>query len=129
MRKDDGRVISNLINQAFEKKPLTVYGDGKQTRSFCYVSDMVAGIMAVMFSDNTKGEVINLGNPEEYRIFDLAKKIKQMTESASEIVQKDLPVDDPSRRCPDISKAKKITGWQPVVSLEKGLQKTIDYYR
>lgn len=129
MRKDDGRVISNLINQAFEKKPLTVYGDGKQTRSFCYVSDMVAGIMAVMFSDQTKGEVINLGNPEEYCIKDLAKKIKEMTGTTSEIVQKDLPVDDPSQRCPDITKAKKLTGWKPVISLREGLQKTIDYYK
>ncbi len=129
MRKNDGRVISNFINQAFEKKPLTVYGDGKQTRSFCYVSDMVAGIMAVMFSDKTKGEVINLGNPEEYRIIDLAKKIKVMTKATSDIVQKELPEDDPSQRRPDISKAKKLVGWEPDVKLEDGLYKTIAYYR
>ena len=129
MRSDDGRVVSNFINQALGGKPLTVYGKGSQTRSFCYVSDMVDGLLAVMFSDKTRGEVINLGNPDEYTVSDIAQKIKHMTGSKSEIVYKDLPVDDPCRRKPDISKAKKLVGWQPVVSLGEGLKKTIEYYK
>jgi len=129
MRKDDGRVISNFINQALEVKPLTVYGKGTQTRSFCYVSDMVSGLLASMFSDKTSGEVINLGNPDEYTISDIAQKIKLMTGSKSLVVYKDLPVDDPCRRKPDISKAIKLIGWKPVVKLEEGLKKTIEYYK
>lgn len=129
MRKDDGRVISNFINQALEKKPLTVYGDGKQTRSFCFVSDLVEGIYKAMFTEGTKGEVINLGNPEEYRIIDLAQKVKKLTGSSSEIVYQDLPPDDPTQRQPDISKAKKILGWEPKVSVDEGLIKTIEYYK
>jgi dTDP-glucose 4,6-dehydratase len=129
MRKDDGRVISNFINQAIEGKSLTVYGKGSQTRSFCFVSDMVAGLMAVMFSDKTHGEVINLGNPDEYTVGEVAQKIKLMTGSSSPIVNKDLPIDDPCRRKPDISKASKLVGWKPVVSLEEGLKKTIEYYK
>jgi nucleoside-diphosphate-sugar epimerase len=129
MRKDDGRVISNFINQALEGKPLTVYGKGFQTRSFCYVSDMVSGLLAVMISDKSRGEVINLGNPDEYTVIDVAQKIQQMTGSSSAIVHKDLPVDDPCRRKPDISKANKLVGWKPVVSLEEGLKKTIEYYK
>lgn len=129
MRADDGRVISNLINQAIRGEPLTVYGDGTQTRSFCYVSDMVEGIMRAMFTQGTNGEVINLGNPEEYRMIDLAKKIKEMTGTMSEIVHKDLPPDDPQERQPDITKAKKLLGWEPKVSVTEGLQKTIEYYR
>lgn len=129
MRSDDGRVISNFVNQALEGKPLTVYGKGLQTRSFCYVSDMVAGILAVMNSSKTRGEVINLGNPDEYTVSDVAKKIKLMTGSKSEIIYKELPVDDPCRRKPDISKANKLVGWKPVVSLEEGLKKTIEYYK
>jgi nucleoside-diphosphate-sugar epimerase len=128
MRPDDGRVVSNLINQALKGNPLTVYGDGKQTRSFCYVSDMVAGLESVMFSESTKGEVINLGNPEEYTMIDLAHKIQKMTGTSSKIVFKELPVDDPSKRKPDISKVKKLVGWQPVVSVDEGLAKTIEYY-
>lgn len=129
MRADDGRVVSNLINQALENRPLTVYGDGIQTRSFCYVSDMVAGLESVMFSDNTKGEVINLGNPEEYTMIDLAHKIQKMTGTSSKVVFKDLPVDDPMQRRPDISKVKKLIGWKPVVTVDEGLVKTIEYYK
>ncbi len=129
MRPDDGRVISNLINQAIRGEPLTVYGDGTQTRSFCYVSDMVAGIIAAMFAQGASREVINLGNPEEYRMIELAKKIKEMTGTQSEIVYKDLPPDDPKERRPDITKAKQLLGWEPKVSVTEGLARTIEYYR
>lgn len=129
MRKDDGRVISNFINEALEGKPLGVYGDGKQTRSFCYISDQVEGLMKMMFSDNTKGEVVNIGNPEEYTILDLANKIRTMTGSQSKIIYSELPKDDPTKRKPDITKAQKLLGWQPVVSVDEGLKKTIEYYK
>lgn len=129
MRKDDGRVISNFINQALEQKPLTIYGKGDHSRSFCFVSDLVEGISKAMFSDNTKGEIINLGNPEEYKIIALADKVKKLTNSSSEITFKELPQDDPSQRQPDISKAKKLLGWEPKVTVDEGLQKTIEYYK
>ncbi len=129
MRPDDGRVISNLVGQAIRGEPMTVYGTGAQTRSFCYVSDMVEGIMLAMFTNGTNGEVVNLGNPEEYRMIDLANKIKDMTGTSSDIVYKDLPPDDPEVRRPDITKAKKLFGWEPKVSVTEGLQKTISYYR
>lgn len=129
MRPDDGRVVSNLINQAIRGGPMTVYGNGHQTRSFCFVSDMVNGIMHAMFTDGTNGEVINLGNPDEYRMIDLAEKIKEMTGATAEIVFKELPPDDPKERKPDITKAKALLGWEPNVSLDVGLEKTIAYYR
>jgi len=129
MRRDDGRVISNFINQAIEEKPITVYGKGDHSRSFCYVSDLVAGIEKVMFTPGMAGEVFNLGNPEEYKIIDLAEKIKKMTGSSSEIVFKNLPEDDPVQRCPDISKIKKTVGWEPKVGVNEGLAKTIEYYK
>ncbi|MBU1326617.1 SDR family oxidoreductase [Patescibacteria group bacterium] len=129
MRKDDGRVISNFINQAIAGHPITVYGDGTQTRSFCYVADMVEGILKAMFTDAAKGEVINLGNPEEYTMIDLATKIQSMTASSSEIVHTDLPEDDPVRRRPDITKARKLLEWEPKMSLDTGLAQTIAYYK
>jgi nucleoside-diphosphate-sugar epimerase len=129
MRPDDGRVISNFVNQALKGEPITVYGDGKQTRSFCFVSDMVSGLISLMEKEQTKGEVVNLGNPEEYTMIDLATKVKTMTESASEIAHKDLPADDPTQRRPDISKAKKLLGWEPGVSVDAGLVQTIAYYK
>ena len=129
MRKNDGRVVSNFINQAILESPLTVYGNGGQTRSFCFVSDMVDGIFKAMFSKGTEGEIFNLGNPEEYKMIDLANKIKKMTESNSKITYSDLPEDDPSRRCPDILKAKEILNWEPKVKMDEGLLKTIEYYR
>jgi nucleoside-diphosphate-sugar epimerase len=129
MRKDDGRVVSNFINQAIAGKPITVYGDGSPTRSFCFVSDMVEGLVKAMMTDGTKGEVYNLGNPEEYTMIDLAKKIKTMTKSTSEIVYAPLPEDDPPRRRPDITKAETTLGWKPVVSVDEGLKKTIEYYK
>lgn len=129
MQPDDGRVVSNFINQALSGSPLTVYGDGSQTRSFCYVSDMVEGLMKFMFTDGLAGEVVNLGNPEEYRVIDLAHKIKEMTISPSPIVHDSLPEDDPTQRRPDISKAQKLLGWEPKISVDEGLKLTIEYFR
>jgi dTDP-glucose 4,6-dehydratase len=129
MRKTDGRVVSNFIVQALENKPLTVYGDGSQTRSFCYVSDLVDGLMKLMFVDLAHGEVVNIGNPEEYTMVELAKKIREMTQTKSEIRFESLPVDDPKKRRPDITKAKKILGWEIKTSVDDGLRQTIDYYR
>jgi len=129
MQKDDGRVVSNFINQALLEKPLTIYGEGKQTRSFCFVSDLVNGIFRAMFSEGTGGKIFNLGNPEEYKIIDLAKKIKKLTGSKSKVVFKPLPKDDPKQRRPDITKAKNILGWEPKVSVDEGLKKTIEYYK
>jgi nucleoside-diphosphate-sugar epimerase len=129
MKKDDGRVVSNFINQAIENSPLTIYGKGARTRSFCYVSDMVDGIVEAMFAEGLTGEIINLGKPEEYKILDLAKKIKKLAGSKSKIVFKPPLPDDPEQRCPDISKAKKLLKWQPKVSVDEGLRKTMEYYR
>jgi dTDP-glucose 4,6-dehydratase len=129
MRVTDGRVISNFVNQAIKGEPITVYGDGVQTRSFCYVSDLVEGIWAVMTSDVLNGDVVNLGNTQEYTMIDLAKKIKVMTNSSSDIVHMRLPEDDPAVRKPDIAKVIRATGWKPRVTLDEGLKKTIAYYR
>jgi len=127
MRMKDGRVVPNFMTQALTKKPLTVYGDGSQTRSFCYVSDMVEGIYKLMLSNET--EPINIGNPEEMSIIDFANKINELTGAGSEIVFEDLPVDDPKTRQPDITKAKSVLGWEPKVSLDEGLKKTLDWFR
>jgi len=129
MRPTDGRVVSNFIYQALSGKPITLYGNGKQTRSFCYVSDMVEGLIRLMEGDNTNGEVVNLGNPEEYTMIDLAKKVKTMTGSSSDIIHTKLPPDDPTKRRPDITKAKTLLGWEPRVSADEGISKTIEYYR
>lgn len=127
MRPEDGRVISNFISQALTSKPITVYGDGKQTRSFQYVTDLIEGVVRLMNTDFH--EPINLGNPIEYTILDLAKIIKKLTNSNSEIVFKPLPEADPKRRRPDISRAKQILKWEPKVSLEDGLKRMIEYYK
>lgn len=129
MHPQDGRVVSNFINQALSGNPITIYGDGKQTRSFCYVSDMVDGIERAMFTEGTKGEVINLGNPDEKTIKDFAAIIKNKLNSKSEIVFEELPEDDPRKRKPDIGKANEKLKWKPQVSLEIGLGKTIEYFR
>jgi UDP-glucuronate decarboxylase len=128
MCMNDGRVVSNFIVQALKNEPITVYGDGSQTRSFCYVSDMVEGIYKMMNSNGFTGPV-NLGNPKEMSILELAKKIIQLTGSKSEIVFKELPEDDPIRRQPDISLAKEKLNWQPKVDLDEGLKKTIEYFK
>lgn len=129
MKEDDGRVISNFITQALKGKAITVYGNGSQTRSFCYISDMVDGIIKAMFSDKAMGEVINLGNPNEFEILELANLVKKLTNSRSKIIFKDLPEDDPKRRCPNIDKAKRLLNWEPKISLEKGLKRTIQYFK
>lgn len=129
MRRDDGRAIPNFIAQALEGELITVYGDGSQTRSFCYIVDMVEGLMKLMATDGLGGETINLGNPDEVSILETAKLIKKLTGSNSKIVFKPLPQDDPARRKPDISKAEKILGWRPTTPFEEGLQKTIGYFR
>ncbi len=127
MRKNDGRVVPNFIGQALAGKPLTVYGDGSQTRSFCYISDLVEGILKLMLSG--ENNPVNLGNPDEYTVLDFAKKILKITGSKSKIEFKPLPVDDPKTRCPDISRAKKLLKWQPKVKVDDGLKKTIEWYR
>jgi len=129
MRPDDGRVISNFIMQALQNQDITIYGDGSQTRSFCYIDDMVEGIITMMNTcDNITGPV-NLGNPEEISILELAKKIIEITNSNSKIVFKNLPEDDPKRRCPDINLAKNLLNWQVKYEIEKGLIKTIEYFK
>lgn len=127
MRDHDGRAIPNFIDQALKGEPLTVYGDGSQTRSFCYVSDLIAGIYKLMQSD--LNEPVNIGNPNEMSLIDLAKKIIKFTGSKSEITYKPLPIDDPKVRRPDITKAKKSFSWQPLVTLDDGLKSTIDWFR
>ena len=127
MRKDDGRVVPNFINQALKNKPITIYGYGKQTRSFCYVSDLIEGIYRLMMSN--LNDPVNLGNPEEHTILDFAQIIKKLTKSRSEIAFKELPVDDPHIRCPDISKAKKELGWEPKISLKEGLSRTVEWFK
>lgn len=128
MQVDDGRVVSNFIVAALKNEPITVFGDGSQTRSFCYVSDLVEGLMSFMFEEGLQGEVINIGNPGEKTILEFAQIIQQLTHTASEIVHEVLPLDDPKRRNPDITKAKKLLHWEPKVTLEDGLRKTIDYF-
>lgn len=125
----DGRVVPNFIVQALKNEPITVYGDGKQTRSFCYVSDLVSGLEKMMFGQNLSGETINLGNPNEFSVIDFANLVKKETNSNSEIIFKNLPADDPKQRCPDISKAKELLNWQPVVDISQGLKPTIEYYK
>jgi dTDP-glucose 4,6-dehydratase len=127
MGLDDGRVVPNFIKQALTGQALTVYGDGTQTRSFCYVSDMVAGIYKLMSSKIS--EPVNLGNPKELKVIDFAKVILELTGSRSRIAYKPLPQDDPKQRRPDISRAKKELGWAPEVGLEEGLRKTIEYFK
>ena len=126
MRPKDGRIVPAFCCQALKGEPMTVFGDGSQTRSFCYVSDLVEGIFRLMMSDCDTP--VNIGNPRELSVLEFAVKIKELTHSDSPIVHKPLPVDDPKVRRPDISKAKSLLGWEPVMPLEDGLSKTIDYF-
>jgi len=127
MRPDDGRVVSNVVCQAISGEPITVYGDGSQTRSFCYVDDLVDGLMRLMDSDVTDGPV-NLGNPVELTVSDLVERVLKMTGSTSEVVNLPLPVDDPRRRRPDITRAKTLLGWEPKVALQDGLVPTTAWF-
>lgn len=126
MRLNDGRVVPNFVMQALHDEPLTVYGDGSQTRSFCYVSDLVEGIYRLLMSDYIGP--VNLGNPEEWKIVDFAKHIIELSGSKSKIAYKPLPQDDPKQRRPDITLAKKLLGWEPKITLDDGLKKTLDYF-
>lgn len=131
-KADDGRVVPTFISQALRGEPITVYGDGSQTRSFCYVSDLVEGIMLAMLTSGTKGEVINLGNPAEYTILQFAELIKVLCDSPSPVQLLPLPPSrqgDPMRRRPDISKARRLLGWAPKVSVEEGLRRTVEWYK
>jgi UDP-glucuronate decarboxylase len=128
MHPDDGRVVSNFIVQALKNKPITIYGSGEQTRSFCYVTDLVDGLVRLM---NTRPSVtgpINLGNPGEFTIRELAEMVIDLTASKSKLVRKPLPEDDPKQRQPDIAKAKKVLGWTPKVKLREGLKRSIPYF-
>jgi UDP-glucuronate decarboxylase len=128
MAKNDGRVVSNFIVQALSGQPLTVFGDGSQTRSFCYVSDLVDGLVRMMNSESAGTGPINLGNPVENSILAFAEKIVTMTKSTSVIDFRPLPSDDPRQRQPDITLARQLLGWEPTVSLDAGLQRTVDYF-
>ena len=128
MHPNDGRVVSNFIVQALSNKDITMYGSGEQTRSFCYVDDLVVGILKLMETSADVTGPINLGNPNEFTILQLAEKIIDLTQSKSKILFKSLPEDDPRQRQPDITKAEKILNWTPTVQLEQGLKKTIDYF-
>ncbi|PJB65852.1 MAG: NAD-dependent dehydratase [Armatimonadetes bacterium CG_4_9_14_3_um_filter_66_14] len=127
MRAHDGRVVPAFINQALHDEPITVFGDGQQTRSFCYVSDLIEGIYRLMLSGET--DPTNIGNPAEMTVLEFAQKVIELTGSKSDLVHKGLPVDDPKVRRPDIAKAKRVLGWEPTVPLEEGLSKTIEYFR
>jgi UDP-glucuronate decarboxylase len=125
----DGRVVSNFIVQALRNEPIDIYGDGKQTRSFCYVSDLVEGIYKLLQLDKNPDTPINLGNPNEFTILELAKVVIEITKSKSEIVNNPLPLDDPKQRCPDISLAKSILNWKPAIELREGIEKTAAYFK
>jgi UDP-glucuronate decarboxylase len=129
MLPNDGRVVSNFIVQAIKGDPITIYGDGQQTRSFCFVSDLIEGFVRLMGAPDDVTGPINLGNPVESTILELAEKIIKLSNSKSKLINKPLPVDDPTRRRPDITKAQEKLGWKPVVPLEEGLLKTIHYFK
>jgi UDP-glucuronate decarboxylase len=129
MAKDDGRVVSNFINQALKNKSITIYGDGKQTRSFQYIDDLIEGLVGLMNSSKIFYGPVNIGNPEEFTIRQLANRIINLTKSKSKIIYKQLPEDDPCKRKPDITLAKKVLNWQPKTNLNEGLMKTISYFK
>jgi UDP-glucuronate decarboxylase len=128
MRPDDGRVVSNFIVQALKGQDITIYGDGSQTRSFCFVSDLIDGVRRLMATEPCFSGPVNLGNPVEFTIGQLAEQVISLTGSRSKTIQKPLPTDDPRQRRPDISLAKRELGWQPTVPLVVGLEKTISYF-
>ncbi len=129
MNPNDGRVVSNFIVQALKGEPITIYGDGSQTRSFCYVDDLIEGFIRLMESSGDFTGPVNLGNPGEFTMIELAEKVKAITGSTSELVQKPLPQDDPKQRRPDIGLAKKLLDWEPKVKLDTGLIKTVEYFQ
>jgi UDP-glucuronate decarboxylase len=129
MHPNDGRVVSNFIMQALRDEPITIYGDGRQTRSFCYVSDLIDGFLKLMDSPDDVTGPVNLGNPGEFTMLELAQAVIKLTGSKSELIFKPLPADDPKQRKPDIAQAKSKLGWEPKVPLEEGLKKTIQYFK
>ena len=129
MQPDDGRVVSNFIVQALKGEPLTVFGDGSQTRLFCYIDDMVDGLISLMNSPREVTGPVNLGNPGEFTMIELAKQVMALTDSDCELQHLPLPADDPVRRKPDISRAQDVLGWEPAVPLSEGLARTVDYFR
>lgn len=130
MALDDGRAVIEFVMAALSQKPIPIFGNGQQTRSFCYVSDLIDGIYAAMNSENTTGKIFNLGNPDEYQILELANKVIELTNTSSQIeYAEDLPEDDPLQRCPDITKAKEMLKWEPKIGLEEGLSKLIQYIK
>jgi len=129
MLPDDGRVVSNFIVQALQGHDITIYGDGSQTRSFCYVDDLVDGLIRLMESNEEVTGPVNLGNPGEFSIKELAEKVVALVDSGSELIYKPLPEDDPTQRQPDIAQAKELLGWQPKVPLDEGLPRTVEYFR
>ncbi|QRN85532.1 SDR family oxidoreductase [Clostridia bacterium] len=129
MALNDGRVVSNFILQALRKEDITIYGDGSQTRSFCYVDDMIEAMIRMMHSDDTVTGPINLGRPEEVTMLELAHKVLAITNSPSKLVFRELPSDDPAKRCPDIGLARDILDWEPTTSLDKGLRETVSFFR
>ncbi|MFH2118355.1 MAG: NAD-dependent epimerase/dehydratase family protein [Candidatus Paceibacterota bacterium] len=129
---EDGRIIPSFISSALKNQPMEVYGDGSQTRSYCYVSDLIEGILRLATEPEAKGETVNIGNPEEFTVLETAKIVWRAihgADSEPQIIYSDLPTDDPMRRQPDISKAKQLLGWEPTISFEQGLQKTIEYFQ
>lgn len=129
MHPEDGRVVSNFIMQALTGKPITIYGDGQQTRSFCYVDDLIEGMIRLMNSPDEVTGPVNIGNPGEFTIRELAEKVVEMVGANAELAFRDLPVNDPMQRKPDIAKAKTVLNWEPTIPLEQGLEKTIEYFR
>ena len=129
MSQNDGRVVSNFIVQALENEPITIYGKGDQSRSFCYVSDLVDGIYKLLTLEKPVGTPINLGNPNEFTISELAKLVIKIIGSNSEIIYKSLPHDDPMQRRPDISKANELLRWEPKIQLKEGIEKTANYFK
>ena len=129
MHPNDGRVVSNFIVQALQGEDITLYGDGSQTRAFCYVDDLVEGLMRLMATEEAVTGPINLGNPHEITVRQLAERIVRLTGAGSALVQRDLPADDPVQRCPDIGMAKRMLGWAPTMALEDGLARTVEYFR
>jgi UDP-glucuronate decarboxylase len=128
MRADDGRIVSNMIVQALEGRPMTVYGTGRQTRSFCYVSDLVRGLLALAETEPTPPGPLNLGNPAEFTVMQLAQLVREIVGSSSPIVHRPLPEDDPRRRRPDIRRARALLGWSPRIGLDQGLPETVDWF-
>jgi dTDP-glucose 4,6-dehydratase len=127
MRLNDGRALPNFVYQALSEQALTIYGDGKQTRSFCYVDDLIDGIYKLMLSDEHLP--VNIGNPQEITILEFAERIRKHFDNVPQIIFEPLPQDDPKRRCPDISKAKRILNWEPKINLEEGLKRTLAYFK